>query len=211
MDAYRLYSSDAPLRWELEARILSGQTDHEISLSMGIPAMVASIYERSFFDVRSRLTAGDFVLFSVVGYRPLQGFADKDLRGLWAYFGYAAGPKMLELVMAVSLGRLLPQWALEQAPSRADIDLMICSVKLTILASAGLLTPSKLRKLRILQAQMAELNQRSALRSAPSMDAGISLLAGIDRSDVSKPTSTPTPGPKNVDVVPTDSKLAEVA
>ena len=74
------------------------------------PAVVAA-YEQTFFRVRHCLTAGDYILFGVIGYDPFGGFREGDLRTLWAYYGYAAGPKLLELVMAVSLGLPLPDWA----------------------------------------------------------------------------------------------------
>jgi hypothetical protein len=158
--AHRLYQADSPCRWELEARILAGQSDVEIAVSRAIPPAVVAVFEQSFFDVRDRLAAGDFILFGVVGYNPVAGFQEGDLRTLWAYFGYAAGPQFLELMMAVSQDRSLPTWAIDQAPCPAEVEDLVASIRLLLMASTGPLTLSRLRKLRVLHSQVAELAPR---------------------------------------------------
>jgi hypothetical protein len=166
--AHRLYQADSPIRWELEARILAGQSDVEIAVSLAIPPAVVAVFEQSFFDVRDRLSAGDYILFRVVGYNPVAGFQEGDLRTLWAYFGYAAGPQFLELVMAVSQDRSLPAWAIDQAADPAEVEELVASIKLLLMASTGPLTLSRLGKLRVLQSQVAELAPKPGANPCPT-------------------------------------------
>ena len=105
---------------------MAGQTDDEIAAAMNLPAAaVVSAYEETFFSVRSRLQASDYILHEVIGYSPFRGFEEGDLQTLWGYFGYAAGPKILELVMAVSLDRGCPTGHSERhlaRPPQKDFD-----------------------------------------------------------------------------------------
>jgi hypothetical protein len=130
--AYRLYEASGPSRWEVEARILARQSDDEIAAATGLAAGTVSHFERYFFDVRDRLPASDLVLMGIIGYEPFGGIREGDLRKLWRFYGFSAGPKMLDLVMAVSQDRPLPAWAIESAPSQADIDDLVRSTKLAI-------------------------------------------------------------------------------
>lgn len=79
MSAHLLYQSETPSRWEVEARILAGQSNEDVALSTGFPPAVVGAFERFFFNVRDRLAAGDYILFGVVGYDPLRGFKESDL------------------------------------------------------------------------------------------------------------------------------------
>ena len=164
--AFQLYQSRRHQDWELEARILAGQTDDEIAAAMDFPAAVVSAYEQTFFSVRDRLTVGDYILIEVIGYSPFRGFEEGDLQTLWGYFAYAAGPKILELVMAVSLGRPLPDWALREAPCKAAAEGLRLGIKAMLLACTGAMTATKLRRLRTLREQIANLRRLEESQAA---------------------------------------------
>jgi hypothetical protein len=161
LEAFELYQSQGQLVWELEARILAGQSDEDIEAAMAVPAMVVAAYEHAFFDVRRRLEAEDDIFAAVIGRSNFGEHDESDLKGLWAHFGYSAGPRILELVMAVSLGRPLPDWALREAPSAADAELLELRISAMLIAEMGPLTPAKLKKLKVLRAQIDELEQKS--------------------------------------------------
>jgi hypothetical protein len=212
--AHRLYQSHSPIRWELEARILAGQTDAEIAVSLAIPPAVIAVFEQSFFDVRDRLSAGDFILFGVVGYDPVAGFQEGDLRTLWAYFGYAAGPLFLELVMAVSQDLSLPAWAIDQAPNPAEVEELVALIKLLLMASTGPLTFSRLRKLRVLQSQVAELALRPSGNSCLTTSHVPGRTDCFGFGDVAVRAEAPAPAVSEVDSgksTPPQREFAEVA
>ena len=84
--AYRVFAGDEPGRWELEARILAGQSDAEIGARCGLPENVVSAYEAVFFDVRP-CTAIDYLLSQVVGPGVWCGFGNCEVRQFWAWCG----------------------------------------------------------------------------------------------------------------------------
>ncbi len=172
--AHQLYQSQSPSRWEVEARILAGQADDEVALSTGHPPAVVAAFERFFFNVRDRLAATDCILINVIGHDPLQGFEEADLRGLWQYFGFMAGPKMLELVMAVTLDRPLPDWVVAEAPNAAAIEHLRTSMKLAILATRRF--SGDPRKLLTLRVQALELKRKCG-RNGPQV---LAAVAGLD-------------------------------
>src|SRR4051794_34291513 len=51
LSAHSLYCTDDPKRWEVEARILAGQSDEEVALSTGTPGGIVCAYEAHFFNV----------------------------------------------------------------------------------------------------------------------------------------------------------------
>ena len=161
LEAFALYQSQGQFVWELEAHILAGQTDDGIEAAMAVPAAVVEAYEHAFFDVRRRLEAEDYIFAVAIGRSNFGGHDESDLKGLWAHFGYSAGPRILELVMAVSLGRPLPEWALREAPSAADAELLELRIKAMLIAETGPLTPAKLKKLKVVRVQIDELQQKS--------------------------------------------------
>jgi hypothetical protein len=131
----------------MEARILAGQTDREIAAAMNVAPAVVSAYEQNFFSVKDRLNAADFILSTTIGYTPFRGFDEGDWRSLWAYFAYTAGPKMLELVMAVSQSRRLPDRALHDGAG-AELEV---GIRAMLLACSGAMTHYKLERLRTLR------------------------------------------------------------
>jgi hypothetical protein len=157
--ALSFFQSGGQERWQLEARILAGQTDREIAAAMRIPQAVVAAYEQSFFSMRHRLGAVDFVLSEIIGYTPFRGFDEGDWQSLWAFFAYTAGPKMLEVVMSVSPCRPLPGTA---APNGADEELLKLGTRAMLLLCTGTMTCHKLQRLQTLRRQRASINAKGS-------------------------------------------------
>jgi hypothetical protein len=214
IEALEVYQGDGQLRWELEARLLAGQTDEDIAAATAVRAAVVAAYERHFFAVRQCLAARDYILGCVVGAAPLRGFEEGDLRPLWAYFGYAAGPKMLELVMAVSLGRPLPDWAVREAPNGAALDSLELAIKAMLMACFGAITLRKLRKLNFIDAQMADLRRMAPTKALQTLVNALDVQERASPGDVIEPDratgESPTEAVCDQDEAPS-SPLAQVA
>ena len=86
-------------RTMLEARILAGQTDKEISDVSAIPIDVVQAYGDYFFDVRDRLLARDWICSEVLGRVFQCGDAQWQQAMTAKYFAYFGGPHVLEAVM----------------------------------------------------------------------------------------------------------------
>lgn len=97
--AYQLYSAVGERRWEIEARLLARQSDHDIGIRCGVPPEVIESYERLFFAVRDRLGAQDFIMLYAVGLRFGDKVTEQDLGVLWRHTGYTGGPSVLDAMI----------------------------------------------------------------------------------------------------------------
>lgn len=100
--AFDLAREKTPRRWQVEARLLAGQTSEEIAHRCDLPAAVVENFEIVFFNVRDRLEARDWVVCSLIGSPVWQGFGPDDIRRLWRFAGYFWGPVFLDVVIAVT-------------------------------------------------------------------------------------------------------------
>ena len=117
--AHRIYADNGETRWELEARLLAGQSDQEISRCVGLPRGLIPIYHDVFGTCRDRLRASDCILFTFIGRGPMDGFAPGDMGGVWKWVGYFTGPHMLDVLIAATSKQTrrhsYPEDALESA------------------------------------------------------------------------------------------------
>jgi hypothetical protein len=116
--ALRLYDEAGHRLWEIQARILAGQSDEAIGTLCGVPAEVIDWYEALFFQVRENLHAHDWVHLRAIGTRVGSVAKYPDLATLWRGMAYTGGELVLDLFIAVTLGRPLPDWVRE--PPRDD-------------------------------------------------------------------------------------------
>lgn len=97
------------MRTVVEARILAGQDNEDISVSSHNPPEVISLYHDVFFDVRDRLTAKDWISTQVIGQVFQVGDQRTNQDLLAKYFGYFGGPLILEAVLyGVQAGEFAP-------------------------------------------------------------------------------------------------------
>jgi hypothetical protein len=96
--AYEVFTGDGPTRWELEARLLAGQSDAEIGARCGLSDDAISAYEAVFFTVRP-CTAVDYVLTHAVRRGVWCGFGNEELRQFWAWCGLTGAPVLVDSVV----------------------------------------------------------------------------------------------------------------
>ena len=94
--AHEIAQRDEPGRWELEARLLAGQSDEEIAAQCNIPAEVVNWHEALFCNVRPRLRARAYLLNHVVGAGAQRGFRDDEVGNFWAWVAMGGGPLVLD-------------------------------------------------------------------------------------------------------------------
>lgn len=100
--AHRIHAENTEVRWEIEARLLAGQSDTEVAREVGLTRGVVQIFHDVFFVCRDRLHASDSILAKFIGRGPMVGFAPDDLRGVWKWIGYFDGPRKLDAVVAAT-------------------------------------------------------------------------------------------------------------
>lgn len=99
-NARELFRGDVVRRWEVEARLLSGQSDNEIASRLRIAPHEVDLYERLFFDVRESLRAHDWIFGKAIGW-PRPGQSDQELGRLWKSVGYFGGPSVLDWMIVL--------------------------------------------------------------------------------------------------------------
>jgi hypothetical protein len=118
--AYQLFRGEPPhTRWRLEAYLLTAEPLAAVARRCALPLATVHTYHDTFFAVRPRLDARDWVMTQAVRAGAWDGFA-RDYPGcVWKGFAYAAGPLALELAVAVTTDGPLPGWARASCPGRA--------------------------------------------------------------------------------------------
>jgi hypothetical protein len=193
--AREIHGQDGPDRWQMKARLLTGQDDEAIGRCCDLDPQTVHWYEALFFNVRDRLEARDWIALGPLKAAVLHGLKPGDHETLWMLFGYYGGPTILGPLMNVSL--LLPQ--LNEAafsllsPLEQDIAKAIQSFTMPIPLS---------RAMEILQ--LKDLPKKAPASPASSgsvLDAGIwsasmtdLLKDGTSASAVEKPVSPPHVG-----------------
>lgn len=192
--AHRLHDHGGDPRWELEARLLARQTSREIAEAIPLDASVIDAYEATFFNVRDRLDATDWVAGKVIGPGPRRGFAN-DLPGLWKAVAYAGGPLPLEVVMActsASPKHRFPADLLNRARRLVEVLMLPADAPLSQIlelrerAGVGLAC-----SVRASTARTSILDDIAALAGEAG---GRARPAGKPRSDASAPASPPELG-----------------
>jgi hypothetical protein len=109
--ALDLWQADPPApRWRLEARLLTGAPLDEVARLCDLSVEAIETFHQLFFDVRPRLRATDWIMFHAVGTYCLKGFAGLPVGALWKWAAYTAGPRALDVVVALTTDAPLPAW-----------------------------------------------------------------------------------------------------
>jgi hypothetical protein len=103
-EAAALRNGPTPVRVEVEARLLAGQSDAEVAAACGPSGPAVAWYEAAFFNVRDRLGSVDWVFTEVIDTT----FPANDDGPVLRWFAYTGGSKSLALALAVIRGRPLP-------------------------------------------------------------------------------------------------------
>jgi hypothetical protein len=112
--ALDLWQADPPApRWRLEAHLLTGAPLDEVTRLCDLSVEVIETFHQLFFEVRPRLRATDWIMMHAVGTYWLKGFAGLPIGALWKWAAYTAGPRALEVVVALTTEARLPAWVRE--------------------------------------------------------------------------------------------------
>ena len=97
--AYKVFTEDGPQRWELEARLLAGQTDAMIAERCGLTEESVTWYESIYFSIRGSLGAWGYIRQHVIGAGIDCGFRNDELRAFWAWLTFSGQPLAIELLI----------------------------------------------------------------------------------------------------------------
>jgi hypothetical protein len=97
--AYRLYKGESPLRWELEARLLTSEPFEQIAAKCGTTPMVINAYEKVYFNVRDRLQARGYLTNVVLGGDIVVSLKEDDVALILKLYALGGGVVVLETVL----------------------------------------------------------------------------------------------------------------
>jgi hypothetical protein len=91
-EAFRVFTgADRLRRWELEARLLTGDPDEVIAARMGLSPAGVAAYHDLYFDVRPHLRYVGYVTAVAIGRKAYHGLQPEDHDILLKLYGYGLG------------------------------------------------------------------------------------------------------------------------
>jgi hypothetical protein len=90
-EAHGVYTGEPLKRFELEARLLGGDSDEAIAAKCAISASCVEAYHATFYEVRPHLHADTYVVTVLIGSKAHHGLTSADHEPLLTLFGYAYG------------------------------------------------------------------------------------------------------------------------
>jgi len=95
-EAWQLNQESSLQRWEVEARLLAGETSRDIARKCQLPEAVVDAYHDLYYCVRNRLHARDWVMNLAVGRRARQGLTEADQDVILKLYALRGGPVVLD-------------------------------------------------------------------------------------------------------------------
>lgn len=101
---------ESPLRWRLEALLLTDCTFAEIGAALNLPERFISAYHAMVFDVRSRRRATDWLVRFAMGRPRPETPPSMRMEYVWKFVACDGGTKLLEATIAITTGTPFPAW-----------------------------------------------------------------------------------------------------
>lgn len=150
-----------PMRFAIEARLLSGQQDREIAELLGISVSAVELYERLFFNVKEKLKHTDYVMTCVIGPSVHAGLSDRDYDLLWKLYGYLYGPTMLDAFISTTSRRFRPETLNEVDAALADDARSALQRKVATVARTFVINPFSQSELLNIYARFLEVEKET--------------------------------------------------
>lgn len=150
-----------PMRFALEARLLSGQSPREIADLMGLSIASVEIYEKVFFNVVERLQHQDYIMTCVIGPSVHAGLSDRDYDLLWKLFGFLYGPTVLDAFIHTTSRKFRPETLSEVDAALADDTRSALQRKVAVVARTYVVNPFSQSELLNIYARFIEVEKES--------------------------------------------------
>ena len=133
------------MRYEIEARLLAGESFESIAKRSGLSQNVLKYYERLFFNVTDRLDNKMYIFHVAIGDTLHRGMTDRDYAVIWKLYAYVRGSTMLDFLIST-----FNDWT---KPTKGQIET-------TLLEDHKL----NMRRKAALASRMSSINQHTADR-----------------------------------------------
>jgi hypothetical protein len=102
-DALKIRQVNGPIRWRLEAYLLTSEPIEENAKTCGLDFPILEAYEAIFFDVKKHLHVSDYVPLRCLPRRGILGVDPDNIPGLLNLVAYHGGPDALKTALRVLL------------------------------------------------------------------------------------------------------------
>lgn len=186
--AREIWTGDPAVKGELEALLLTAEPFDRVAGRFGLPASVVEAYAAVFFAVRPMRRATDWLLTRAVGYSPFRGFTGPQPAAAWKLAALAGGPVLLDVVIAATTGRPLPEGFLKgTGRRRAYEDARIRLLAEMWVASMSATTDEEFARVAADRQQLRDLDARmtgrgtAAAQTVAAMEAFLTALPAKNR------------------------------
>ncbi len=129
IDACGRAQIDSARVWEIQARILAGQSDEVITAEVRSTPALIRFFEVFFFGTRESRACADWVLTRAIRPGGPWNIARPPTLGeVWRSFGFFGGAKILDALIGVTTSRPLPAWV----ASLPGADDPVCAARLRL-------------------------------------------------------------------------------
>lgn len=101
---------ESPLRWRLEALLLTDCPLSQIGAVLKLPERFISAYHAMVFDVRPRRRATDWLIRFAMGRPRFDTPPTMRMEYAWKFVACSGGTKMLDATVAITTGAPFPAW-----------------------------------------------------------------------------------------------------
>lgn len=152
-------------RWHLEALLLTTEPLNSVALRCALSPDVVEAYHALFFACRDRPAARDWLTLTAVGCGPWNDFGGPQPEGLWKFAAFSGGPLKLDVMIAVTTGRPMPDSVRAACARRPglDEDGLRTGVKLTT-AMMTSRSPEETKSLVAIHDELLALTGRRVMR-----------------------------------------------
>jgi hypothetical protein len=150
-----------PMRFAIEARLLSQQPSHEIAELLGLDVPTVETYEKVFFNVLEKIRHTDYIMTCVIGPSVHAGLSDRDYDLLWKLYGYLYGPAVLDAFISTTSRKFRPESINEVDAALADDARSALQRKVATVARTFVVNPFSQSELLNIYARFLEVEKET--------------------------------------------------
>jgi hypothetical protein len=170
-EAWLLFRDSSLRRWELEARILAGQSSAAIAARCCLPVAVLDAYHHTFFSVREHLTARDWVMCRVLGPQLRSALTASNAELVLKYYGFIGGAVLVDDLLAYFSHPVTMPTSLIELDEQALADLRHhLGIKAALLVRSLRVDEAGVRKLLMLRDRCESERSKDQEKACPLID-----------------------------------------
>jgi len=168
------HSPDALRRWEVEARLLAGESFAAVAAKTALTPGAVEGYTRLFFDVLDGLGAVDWVVVNVLRFTPDRPIAEDDAETFLRLYAYFGGTHVLDALLGFYRDpEPIPLDVTQVPPERRPRAALHLQIRAALAARCAPYGDPRVEQFTLLAERLEALNRREA---EPAVQPGVDLV-----------------------------------